>query len=30
VRQWTFARRDGANVAYNVTVPVKFQLDDLR
>jgi protein TonB len=30
VRQWTFARRDGANVAYTVTVPVKFQLDELR
>jgi protein TonB len=30
VRQWTFARRDGAAVAYTVTVPVKFQLDEMR
>jgi len=30
VRQWTFARRDGASVAYSVTVPVKFKLDDAR
>jgi protein TonB len=27
-RQWLFARRDGANVMYTVTVPMKFQLND--
>lgn len=29
-RQWLFARRDGANVMYTVTVPMKFRLDEQR
>jgi periplasmic protein TonB len=29
-RQWLFARRDGANVMYTVTVPMKFRLDEMR
>jgi protein TonB len=28
VRNWIFARRDGASMSYTVTVPVKFSLTD--